>query len=240
MKMKEYKNYKIDSIGTDGEMVFSGYASVFGVVDAYDDVVEKGAFADTLREIETNSNWPLMLSQHGGWGVGSQDMTPVGVWTEMREDEHGLWVKGKLADTERGRELYALMKMTPRAAINGMSIGFFVREYTIKRENDKEIRHITGVDLKEISVVSFPANEEARITDVKATPTIRDAEKALRDAGFSRTESKQILSSGFKSLSLRDADDSADNEIAAMLRRNIAMLSRHGGGCAYGRGQKVN
>lgn len=240
METKEYKNLRIDSIGTDEEMVFSGYASVFGVVDSYNDVVEKGAFADTLMEIESIGNWPLMLSQHGGWGIGSQDMTPVGIWTEMREDEHGLWVKGKLADTERGRELYALMKMTPRAAINGMSIGFFVKKYTIEKENDKEIRHITGIDLKEISIVSFPANEEARIIDVKASPTIRDAEKALRDAGFSRTESKQILSSGFKSLSLRDAEDSADNEIAAMLRRNIAMLSQHGGGCAYGRGQKVN
>ncbi len=240
METQDYKNLRIDSIGTDEEMVFSGYASVFGVVDSYNDVVEKGAFADTLMEIESIGNWPLMLSQHGGWGIGSQDMTPVGIWTEMREDEHGLWVKGKLADTERGRELYALMKMTPRAAINGMSIGFFVKKYTIEKENDKEIRHITGIDLKEISIVSFPANEEARIIDVKASPTIRDAEKALRDAGFSRTESKQILSSGFKSLSLRDAEDSADNEIAAMLRRNIAMLSQHGGGCDHGRGKKVN
>lgn len=238
----EHKRLQLSKVVVaEDDMIFSGYASVFGVVDSYDDVVDKGAFANTVNET-TQGKWPLMLSQHGGWGIGTQDMTPVGIWTDMREDDYGLVVKGKLAETDRGKELYTLMKMDPRPAINGLSIGYFVNEYTVvKTEDKKEIRHLTNVDLVEISIVSFPANHEARITDVKTLlPTIRDAERALRDAGFSRTESKQILSSGYKSLSLRDAEDSADDEIAALLRRNIAMLSKHGGGCAYGRGQKVN
>ena len=62
-----------------------------------------------------------MLMQHGGWGIGADDMTPVGIWTSLAEDGIGLKVEGKLADTPRGREAYALLKMTPRPARGGVA-----------------------------------------------------------------------------------------------------------------------
>ena len=205
-----------------GEMTFSGYGAVFGNVDCYNDVIEKGAFANTIKSFKESGKWPAMLSQHGGWLSSAQDMTPVGVWTEMREDEHGLYVEGKLADTPRGRELYELMKMTPRPAIDGMSIGYFVTDSIDEKKEGEYIRHIKGIDLVELSLVTFPANKEARVSDVKSEDlTIRDAERALRDAGFSRAEAKRILADGFSSLSLRDADEKDDTEIAELLRRNI-------------------
>jgi len=211
----------------DGLMSFSGYGAVFGNVDAYGDIIEKGAFRKTIEEFKASGRWPAMLSQHGGWGLTARDMTPVGVWTEMKEDDHGLYVEGVLADTERGRELYTLMKMQPRPAIDGMSIGFYCTDYTDEKVVGDTIRHITGIDLVELSLVTFPANGEARVGEVKSEDlSIRDAEHALRDAGFSRAEAKRILAEGFSSsTSLRDAEAKDDtSELAELLRRNISAM----------------
>jgi len=95
----------------DGEMTFSGYGAVTGNIDAYGDVIAPGAFADTLAQSQKTGIYPSMLSQHGGAGMSADDMTPVGVWTNLSEDGNGLLVEGKLADTQRGRDLYTLMKM---------------------------------------------------------------------------------------------------------------------------------
>lgn len=211
-----------DDTTESGTMTFSGYGAVFGNVDAHGDVIAKGAFAGTLAESKASGMWPAMLSQHGGWSA--EDMTPVGVWTEMKEDDHGLYVEGKLADTPRGRELYTLMKMQPRPAINGMSIGYRPIEWANREKPDDPRRTLKKIQLVELSLVTFPANGKARITGVKSGEgdiTIRDAEEALREAGFSRKEAKAILSGGFKSL--RDAEDDND-ELAAIVRRNIATL----------------
>lgn len=117
------------------------------------------------------------------------------------------------------------MKMTPRPAINGLSIGFYARDFKDEKVDGKRIRHITNVDLVELSLVTFPANGDARVEGIKSgqRASIRDAERALREAGFSRGEAKSILAGGYKSLSLRDAGD-GDDEIAALLRRNISAL----------------
>src|SRR5690606_34136449 len=105
-----------------GAMTFAGYGAYFNNVDAYGDVIAPGAFTKTLKEARASGNWPAMLLQHGSF-LGGDDNMPVGVWTDMREDDKGLWVEGQLADTQRGRDTYALLKMSPRPAINGMSIG---------------------------------------------------------------------------------------------------------------------
>jgi hypothetical protein len=208
-------------------MTFSGYGAVFGNVDAYGDVIAKGAFSKSIAEFKKSNVWPAMLSQHGGFGMGADDVTPIGVWTEIREDDHGLYVEGQLADTVRGREMYALMKMQPRSAINGMSIGYIAKEWTARSKPEEPRRTLNRVDLIEISLVTFPANGKARVTGVKSdgsTPTIREAENALREAGFSRTQAKAILSGGMKAVPLRDAEAGDVEELAAALRRNISAI----------------
>lgn len=205
-------------------MTFSGYGAVFGNMDAYGDVIAKGAFSKTIAEFKASGVWPSMLSQHGGWDADS--MTPIGVWTEMREDDHGLYVEGKLADTPRGREIYALMKMQPRPAINGMSIGFRIIQKVDRSKPEDPRRTLTQVDLVELSLVTFPANGKARVTGVKSEPdgpSVRIAEKALRDVGFSRTEAKAILYCGLKNIPLRDAEEDVE-ELASLMRRNINTL----------------
>jgi HK97 family phage prohead protease len=210
--------------GTDAaEMTFSGYGAVFGNKDSYGDVIVKGAFRDTLREAKRTGNWPAMLMQHGGWGMGADDMMPVGIWTSMEEDDIGLKVEGKLADTVRGREAYGLLKMTPRPAITGMSIGYYAKEFVLGTKPDEPRRTLKKVELVEVSLVTFPANDKARVSQVKSDLTIRDAEAALRDVGFSQSEAKAIVAGGFKNLPQRDVDGMG--QLAAQLQRNIELLT---------------
>lgn len=217
---------EIKAGGDEAPMTFSGYGAVFGNVDAYGDVIAKGAFAKTIGEFKTSGIWPSMLSQHGGWAMGADDMTPVGVWTEIREDDHGLFVEGQLADTARGKELYTLMKMSPRPAINGMSIGYRPIEWTMRSRPEEPRRTLTKVDLVEISLVTFPANGKARVTGVKSdgqTPSIRELERALRDAGCSRNQAKAILSEGFKAMPPREVEGDMKS-YAEIVNNHIASL----------------
>lgn len=207
-------------------MEFEGYGAAFGNVDAYGDVIEPGAFADTLADARKSGRWPAMLLQHGGWGMGAEDMTPIGIWTDLAEDGKGLRATGRLADTARGREAFALLKMEPRPALDGLSIGYLPKKFELGTKPSEPRRRLQAVDLIEISLVTFPANPKARVSAVKSARGlgIKDAEKALRDAGFSRTEAKAVLAEGFHSLPLRDAGDGADDTLAA-LRRLTATLS---------------
>jgi len=212
--------------GAEAEaMSFSGYGAVFGNVDSYGDVIEPGAFAQFLADAKSGKQaWPAMLLQHGGMGMSAEDMTPVGVWTSLAEDGNGLRVEGQLADTARARDLHALMKMTPRPAITGLSIGYIPKEWEPRSKADDPRRKLKRVDLVEISPVTFPSNGRALVDSVKSGRTIREAHKSLQDAGFSRREAKAILASGFKSLSDEQAAEDMGEELAALLRKNISLL----------------
>jgi HK97 family phage prohead protease len=161
-----------------------------------------------------------MLAQHGAMGLTVDDMMPIGIWTDLSEDGKGLRVSGTFADTPRGIETYKLMKL---GAIDGLSIGYIAKEWTPRSAPDEPRRRLKRIDLIEISPVTFPANGKALVESVKSGLGIRDAERALRDAGFSRTEAKAILAEGFTAVPPRDAEDYS--ELAAKLRGNIAILT---------------
>lgn len=215
----ERKVIALSEIGADGdekEMRFKGYGAVFGNMDSYGDVIEQGAFEATLREAEKTGIWPSMLAQHGGWGMTSTDLTPIGVWESLSENGTGLKATGLLAATPRGQEIYTLMKMKPRPAIDGLSIGYIPKKFTIGTKQGEPRRRLHEVELLEISPVTFPANSKARVTSVKSADfTERDFERWLmQDAGLSRSEARVVLNQGFKSLiAMRDAGSS---ELAAL------------------------
>lgn len=219
-------------------MTFSGYGAYFHNVDSYGDVIAPGAFSKTLKDARESGVWPAMLLQHGSM-FGGDDNMPVGVWTDMREDEKGLWVEGKLADTQRGREAYALLKMTPRPAITGLSIGFRATEWTMRSKPEEPRRTLKAVDLFEVSLVTFPANPKARIESVKSlddlsVSEIRELEATLREKGLSRADAVKAIS-GLKEYFRRDAgaaddtgarDEQSAEELALImrLRRNANLL----------------
>ncbi len=170
---------------------FEGYASTFGTLDSYDDIVVKGAFTDGLGKRKVKMLW-----QHGGYDV-------IGSYPEIYEDDRGLYCKGRInLGVEKGREAYALLKA---GDVDSMSIGYSTKlsEY----DSEKDIRYLKEIDLWEISLVTFPANDMATITDVKSIDTItslKDAEKLLKEHGFSRNAATALVAK-VKSF-LRDAD----------------------------------
>jgi len=186
---------KFADAGTTGS--FTGYAAVFGNVDLGGDLIVKGAFRETLREAERSGIWPGMLMQHGG-ALGSD--LPVGVWEKIEEDDKGLRVRGRLADTERGREAYALLKMQPRPALDGLSIGYFAKEFAYGTKPGEPRRTLKKIDLFEISLVQRPMNQLARVTGVKTLADLSPGavERILRQAGLSRGDARAIVAGGFK------------------------------------------
>lgn len=201
-----------------GEMSFSGYGAVFGNVDAHGDVIQSGAFAAYLADVKGGRQpWPSMLSQHGGFSA--EDMTPIGVWTSLSEDGEGLKVEGKLANTPRGQELYTLMKMEPRPAIDGLSIGYIPKEWEARSKPDDPRRKLKRIDLVEISPVTFPANRLARVASVKSIEDLEklsEIESYLREAGgFSSREAKTLIAR-IKAAGSRDV--SGDEDIAQLCK----------------------
>ena len=128
-----------------------GYASLFGNVDQGRDVVDAGAYAASLARLAARGGRVKMLWQH-------DPAQPIGVWDEVREDKRGLYVKGRiLTDVARGREAAALIGA---GAMDGLSIGY----RTIKaRKDDKGVRHLSELELWEVSLVTFPMLPEARV-----------------------------------------------------------------------------
>ena len=137
-----------------GSGVFSGYASLFGARDQSGDVVMPGAFAASLRK--RGPAEVRMLFQHDA-------AEPVGTWLEMHENEKGLHVMGRLdGNVQRGRELFSLLESK---GLDGLSIGF--RTVRARRDKATGSRVLTEIDLWEISLVTFPMLEEARVFQVK-------------------------------------------------------------------------
>jgi len=185
----EQKTMSLDvkAVGDEGQI--EGYGAVFGNVDSYGDIIQAGAFMDSLR-----GRKPKMLYQH-------RMEDPIGVWDEYREDQKGLYMKGRIATkSTKGRDAYELVKA---GAIDGLSIGYITRDYDMDGNN----RRLKSVDLIETSLVTMPANSEAIVTSVK-NADVRDIERAFRTLGFTRSEAKAMASAAWKRRDdvLRDAD----------------------------------
>lgn len=208
-------------------MKFSGYGAAFNNVDSYGDVIEPGAFGQTLADAQKTGIFPSMLSQHGALGLTSEDMTPVGVWESLAEDGKGLLSDGILAPTQRGSELYTLMGMKPRPAINGLSIGYRVKRATMRTKPEEPRRRIHEISLIEISPVTFPANSDARVHAVKSAGgalSEREFERLMQDAGLSRKEARIVMDSGYRSLlAMQDAGSTELEDLAATIRKAAAL-----------------
>ena len=120
----------------------------------------------------------------------------IGVWDEVRETPEGLFVKGTILPTQLGNDAYTLAKA---GALKGMSIGYSTKEASIDKKTG--IRQLKELDLWEVSLVTFPMNEAAGITRVKAKPASeRELEEYLRDVGYSQKEAKKIVAEGYKAI----------------------------------------
>jgi HK97 family phage prohead protease len=180
---------EIKSQKEDG--TFTAYGSTFGNEDKGGDVVVKGAFAKSLKEKSVNDIF--MFYNHDTKEI-------IGEYTNIKEDDHGLLIEGKLFidDIKRASETHFLMK---KGLIKKFSIGYQV----VKKSFKGGLRMLEELKLFEVSPVTFPMNEEANLLTVKKDLTKKDLEKALRDVvGLSHKEAKGLISCGWDGMQ-RDA-----------------------------------
>jgi HK97 family phage prohead protease len=190
----------LKAVSDTGE--FEGYGSVFGVKDQVSDIVMPGAFAKSLANWQARNQMPALLWQH-------RTDEPIGIYTEIKEDDTGLYIKGRLLidDDPLAKRAHAHMKA---GSLTGLSIGYLLKDSEYDRA--KEAFLLKEIDLYEVSLVTFPANDEARIANVKSLlekgdiPPPSHVERALREAGFSRQQAKGFMANGYSALSLRDAE----------------------------------
>ncbi len=195
----------------DAQGTFEGYGAVFGNKDSYGDIIVKGAFNNHL--VGNPASSVKLLWQH-------DSRMPIGVYEQIKEDDNGLFVKGKLLvnEIEKAKEAYALLKA---GAISGLSIGYTINSNGSEMGKDGN-HYLKELSLWEISVVTFPANNQANVSSVKACEidNIRDFEKCLRDVGFSKEKAKAIAANGFKAIGgQRDVDEQAAEQLLASLKK---------------------
>lgn len=151
---------------------FVAYASVFNNVDLDNDKIVKGAFTKTIKD---RKHMPAVFSNH------DINSLPIGVITEMVEDDYGLLVKGIICDTQEGNDVYKLMKAN---ALHSFSIGY----KTVKSTDVNGVRVITEIKLYEVSIVNLiPANELAVLQQIKAA----DEQQTDADSSDSNSDNKQ-------------------------------------------------
>jgi HK97 family phage major capsid protein/HK97 family phage prohead protease len=148
MEQKDYSSgFEIKSDNNEN-LVITGYASVFGVADNYNDIITKGAFADATADKVK------LLWQH-------DHKQPIGVIDNLYEDEKGLFIEASInCKIAQGSETAALIR---QRALDGLSIGFSVNKSAFGKNGE---RIITDIKLWEISVVTFPANTSSIISKI--------------------------------------------------------------------------
>ena len=169
--------------------IFECYGNVKGNVDRARDKTMNGAYVKSIARHKASGTMPKMYYMHDDQSL------PVGTWLDMREDDHGLWMQGKLAKTSMGRDIEILAK---DGEITSFSIGY----HEIKsNRNLQGINELEEVDLVEVSWVNdhMACNQESRLTNIKncledgELPTKRELQKFLSDNGLSKRESEKIV-----------------------------------------------
>lgn len=156
---------------TTGRLNIKGYASVFGNIDSYDDIVERGAFTETIANDKSRI---LLCFMHDMGKV-------IGKINEIKEDEKGLFIDADILPTSLGKDIIILLEA---GAIKELSIGYQALDYLDEKLGDRIIRHLNKLKLFDISVVTRAANERAITTElsrkseaiIPEMPTMSDEE----------------------------------------------------------------
>jgi len=191
---------------------FSGYGSVFGVLDSKNDIIMPGAYAEVLK---SGGGVPVYVNH--GWLRGE---LPVGMWADLKEDDRGLYGQaGLVMQMPSAVNAYWGMKS---GLVTGLSVAIIPDSKATERRSDgaRVIHRIKA--MKEISVVTEPANGESRIVDVKfkdeldQVETIRDFERLLRDVGAFDQAAAKLLTAKARDLFVqRDVGDEESQTKAA-------------------------
>lgn len=148
--------FKLNSLEKkSNKCFFSGYASIFDMIDYQNDIIAPGAFSNTIK----NCNKIILLWQH-------DHNQPIGKINNLKEDEKGLFVYGELVlDILKALDVYHMLK---NDILDSFSIGYTPTKFSYKsnKKYDNKVRLINELKLWEISLVTFPANNFAKINNI--------------------------------------------------------------------------
>lgn len=216
----EFKDFefKVEASETKGEVGYiKGYASTFGNVDLGNDIVEAGAFSNTIKK--NNGQFPVLLDHNPTKQVG---------WTlSAVEDSKGLKVEAEIQlITEEARNRYQLARRAQELGTKmGLSIGYeTLKHVTEARKNGlAPIRRLTELNLHEYSFVTFPMNVRAGVTAAKAEDTKRYVD-TLYAEGKSFEEIFRLLSGNPMVAKTESNDESAYRSIVREAKRISALM----------------
>lgn len=200
-------------LGEDGK--FSGYLSVFNNIDFYGEVIAPGAWTESIAAWKASGQPMPLLWQHDSW-------EPIGVWTDLKEDKYGLRADGQILIKAGALEQRAWAHIQA-GSMAGLSVGFYLEEW---QEDSEGGFTITKADLREGSVVTFPANREALIDETKQATlavrrklahqeplTVREMEFMLREqVGLSRRAAATVIEGGYKDWHRRETGIEDDTD----------------------------
>jgi HK97 family phage prohead protease len=166
-------------VSNDGRTV-EGYASTFGNVDQVGDVVVEGAYKRTLQH------------RMGRIKVLRDHEHPIGVPVRALEDSKGLYTESRISDTQLGNETLTLLR---DGVLDRMSIGYEPVTKEMGKHEGKEVRFLKEIKLYEWSIVTFPANESAAVTGVKA---LEDLDRLFHDFKAGRITAQQLADACLK------------------------------------------
>ena len=214
---KEFQQRDISFVVTDisenGE--FEGYISTYYDVDSYGTYFLPGAWDRSIERFNAGEVIPVL------W---SHDRTkPIGKCTELRSDDKGLWAHGKLTmEDPQAKTAYAHMK---DESVLGLSVGFELDYDALEYNQELDAYGIADADLMEYSVVVFPANPNAKITQVKSSHDhdIGENDMNLKDQIDAMNKAIEEIRTAANSAS--DAEISKRDAEIASLKTQIAQLS---------------
>lgn len=228
-KMMMRKNLVLDNVGLkfakNDTGAFSGYASVFGGVDSYRDTIMPGAYKSVIERIQAGAaRMPKMFINHKSYEL------PVGKWLSMEEDDKGLFMFGELTPgMDEAKTVKAAMQ---HGTIDGLSIGYGLNRDDVEmvEKEDGMVRVIKNVsELYEISIVTYPADDAARVdlSSVKSAldqvESIKDFEDFLREAGgFSKSLATATASRAKRLFSQSESEKSKlPDELQRIIAANL-------------------
>ena len=182
-----------------------GYASKFGGIDSWDDTIERHAYDNVIK-----GDIPKMFFNHNAW-----DDVPLGNWTLWRVDEVGLYVEGELnLNISKVRDVYEGIKF---GSVDGMSVSISMRGDDYWYDDDG-IRHIKNVQrMREISICTFPADENARIINYKSGDMPDFSYASVFLFLNSQSQAKTFISKAKATLGTEKQRDAEANELSIIL-----------------------
>jgi hypothetical protein len=215
MEPRECKSFDFEVKATN-EGVIEGIASVMGVPDLGGDLIQLGAFDETLRE---NSSMLLLWQHDPHEPIDKAELTPEGNKLRMR-------ARVDMTD-DMARHAFKKVKA---GLVKGLSIGFSALKWSFQKAGHEMQRMLESVKLWEVSLVTFFMQPAAQVTSVRSMGNLtqRELEKDLHEhCGFSRRKAAALVSAGW-SVAAGTPDSDPEADLAEFLRHQIELHSGRG------------